>query len=89
MREAGALAREPVEIRRLHPRMAAQAANPIVLIVNGDEQDVRAFGFGGVKLFTESGEDDPSQHGGQTPALFFRRRIQFQMNSLIKFSRYS
>ena len=38
--------REPVDVRRLHLRMAAEAADPVVLVVDGDEQDVGPPGAG-------------------------------------------
>ncbi len=42
--EQGAARRQPIEVRRLGQRMSAQAAQPIVLIVDGDEQHVGARG---------------------------------------------
>lgn len=31
---------EPVNVRRLHLRMPAEAADPVVLIINGEEEDI-------------------------------------------------
>ena len=38
--------RQPINVRRLHLRIPAETADPIVQVINGDEQDVGAFGGG-------------------------------------------
>jgi hypothetical protein len=43
IREQGATLSKPIKIRRLHLRMPAQAANPVIQVINSDEQDVGFF----------------------------------------------
>lgn len=38
--ERGAARRQPVEMRSLGHRMTTQMADPVVLIVDGDEEDI-------------------------------------------------
>jgi len=51
---------EPVEMGRLRLGMAAQAAHPVVLVVDGDEQDIGS--RGGVCLGAEDAAAARGQH---------------------------
>ena len=48
--KARAALSQPIDVGRLHHRMPAEVADPIVLIINGDHQDI------GFLIFCRQGE---------------------------------
>ena len=48
---------QPIDVRRLHHRMPAEVANPIILIVDGDHEDVGFF----VCRVKREGQGQPNQ----------------------------
>ena len=48
--KARAALSQPIDVGRLHHRMPAEVADPIVLIINGDHQDI------GFLIFCREGE---------------------------------
>ena len=49
--EEHAPCREPINVRRLCLRVPAHAADPVIEVIDGDEQDI---GFGGVSCLGSS-----------------------------------
>ncbi len=56
--KAGAARGQPIQMRRLRQGVAAQVADPVVLVVDGDEQDVRSCGRGGREGLGEAEKGD-------------------------------
>ena len=55
---------EPVDVRRYRLRVAAEVADPVLQVVDGDEQDVGLGGLGGERARGEEKREDEEETGG-------------------------